>query len=656
MSGIVALLGTDGQPIEPSLLDAMVGALAFRGPDGSGAWLDGWTGEIGLGHTWLDVGLDGAPGRRAPLSGGPQPLTLDGEVWLTADARIDGQAELRADLASRGQVVAADASDAALILHAYDAWGVDCARYLIGDFAFVLWDRRARRLLAARDHFGVKPLFYACREGWLVVSNTLDVLRFHPAVTAVLDELSIADLLLFGCNLDVERTAFADIRRLPPAHVMAWEDGRVAIRRYWSLPQELAVYGRRPADMVEGVLEQFDRAVADRLRVPRVSVFMSGGLDSSAIAATAARQLSPRPPAETVRAVTLVYDRLIPDEERHWSGLAAAHIGISVDYFAADDYLLFDPAHVDAAHWPEPYDRSMAIMDDMMFDAAAAHSRVVLTGYGGDPVQYPEPAYVPRLMRGLRFGRLAADLAATVQVNRRLPPLYLRSGAGRWWQDRRGALPEAPPLPEWINPDLARRLNLDDRWRHWHQTVPEHDHGHPNRPLAAYHLDQPLWPSTFDNYDAGATGRPMEARHPFFDLRLIAFMLRVPPLPWCINKTLLRQAMRGRLPESVRWRPKAPLAGLPHHPLVPELQPLCLRAAQTRAFARVAPDGSLLSSSTDNLAALAPLISLDRWFGQALQPSLNRNGATHHDRAYPAIPGGPRFQRDPFYEANLSIA
>src|SRR6185503_14013963 len=125
--------------------------------------------------------------------------------WLVADARIDGER---------------DRSDAETILQSYEKWGHDCVEHLIGDFAFAIWDKRLRRLFCARDHFGVKPFFYARAGNSFIFSNTLNVLRLDRRVSDELNETAIDDYLKSGLNQDLSTTAFRDIQRLPPAHAL----------------------------------------------------------------------------------------------------------------------------------------------------------------------------------------------------------------------------------------------------------------------------------------------------------------------------------------------------------------------------------------------------------------------------------------------------
>src|SRR5215216_3987569 len=172
MSGIAGLFNLDGAPVDSSLLQLFCERLTFRGPDARHVW---FSNHIGLCHTLLET--------TRGLFHDAQPLSLDGKVWISADARIDGRNEIARKLKAVGQALTDHTTDAALILCAYQAWDSDCVEHLIGDFAFAIWDGPKRRLFCARDHFGVKPFYYAQSGDAFNFSNTLDCLKLHPALS-----------------------------------------------------------------------------------------------------------------------------------------------------------------------------------------------------------------------------------------------------------------------------------------------------------------------------------------------------------------------------------------------------------------------------------------------------------------------------------------
>jgi asparagine synthase (glutamine-hydrolysing) len=175
-------------------------------------------------------------------------------------------------------------NDAELILYAYEAWGEDCVKHLLGDYAFAIWDSRQRRLFCARDHFGVKQFYYAHLGSTFIFSNTLNCLRLHPAVSDELNEVAIGDYLLFGLNQDLSSTVFSDIYRLPQAsHLKASISGKT-IQRFWTAPTNGQIQFPNSEDYVERFKQLFSLAVKDRLRSNKISISMSGGLDSTSVA------------------------------------------------------------------------------------------------------------------------------------------------------------------------------------------------------------------------------------------------------------------------------------------------------------------------------------------------------------------------------------
>jgi len=547
MSGIIGLLNLDGEAIDEQELGRLTKLMQYRGPDAQSNWCDG---RIGFGHAMLRTTFEAQYER--------QPCTLDSRVWIVADARIDGRPELCRALRSSGQDCRENATDAELILHAYRAWGEACVRNLLGDFAFAIWDSAHERLFCARDHFGIKPFFYAHTGNSVVFSNTLNCMRAHPAISDELNDGAIADFLLFGTNQDQASTAFAAIRRLPPAHRMRCAAGRLRVERYWDLPSETRQCRRKPAEIVDGFVERLNAAVADRLRSDRIGILMSGGIDSTAIAASAKALLSERHSAFDLRAYTCVYDRLFADEERLFAALAADSLGIHVHYLVADDYALFEGWQAGKLRFPEPTDEPLAALYLAQARQMAANGRVALTGWDGDAL-CSESAF----RYGNPFNKLTRIARRAAGVGRRVlfPPLWPKLDVRAWLARRLPGSPEeACRSPVWLNASLVERLNRRGRWQKAQVSAnpPRGAHAEAHRVLKS-----PLFTNLLESYDAGVTGIPVEARHPLLDLRVVEYVLGLPVSPWCADKKLLRMAMRGRLPEAVRLRAKTPLAADP---------------------------------------------------------------------------------------------
>lgn len=548
MSGFVCIMHGDNAPVDRALLQSLTDFLSFRGPDACGTWSDG---PIGMGHALLRTTYE-SKGER-------QPANVEERYWIVADARLDAREELIAELQCAERSVCSNSPDCDLILHAYAAWGTACVEHLQGDFSFALWDARHKQLFCARDHFGVKPSFYASIGQLVVVSNTLNCVRCHPAVSRRLNDLAIADFLLFDMIREPGATSFADIQRLPPAHVLSCEAGTISVRRYWTLPVSAPAPHTRPGECVEQFREVLDRAVSDRLRANNVAVLMSGGLDSPTVAASARRMLAPNGngAAAGLCANTEVFRTLIPHEERRYARLVAEALKIPIEFHVSDEGQPWKDMNREANIWPEPTHSPGSDSGLAQLRQISVRSRVALTGFGGDPVfSSLLSIHFLQLLEKRKFRRALADAIRYLAAEGRFSRLYVRTRLRRWFASKK----ETSWYPGWLNRDLEKRFGLRERW--------ETFMGVPNsngavRSTAYEAIVDPLWPNLFEGYDPGVTGVPVEVRHPFFDLRVVGFLMALPALPWCSDKELLREAARGVLPDAVRLRRKSPLLADP---------------------------------------------------------------------------------------------
>ena len=324
MSGFVGIINLDRQPVDRELLTQMTASLAFRGPDGTRTWIRD---NVGLGHALLRTNKED----RETL-----PLTLDGETWLTGHARIDGRPELAAKLSShfpalKQSLTNGFSSNGSFLLLAYQIWGENCVQHLIGDFSFAIWDASKQQLFCARDQMGVGQFYYAYNGRTFVCSNTLNCLRSHSAVSSKLNEVAIGDFLLFGLNQEPDTTVFADIQRLPRAHSLSITSGGFRTNEYWK-PEVGTVRYKSNREYVERFKELLDTAVTDRLRSSRVGVAMSGGLDSSIVAATAISRLQRTYSSSELKAYCVVYGRSFPDDEKKYAGEVATALNSPIEF------------------------------------------------------------------------------------------------------------------------------------------------------------------------------------------------------------------------------------------------------------------------------------------------------------------------------------
>jgi asparagine synthase (glutamine-hydrolysing) len=527
----------------------MADALAWRGPDGTSVWVHE---QAAIVHTLFRTTDESRQER--------QPVTGDGRFHLAGDVRLDSRADLITSLNRQGRQASAAIPDPELVMHAWLLWREACVDHVRGDFSFAVWDAIDRRLFAARDPFGVRPFYYAVTDDGLIWSNTLAAIRRHPSVTDDLDDEAIIDQLVFGHFERPASTAFAGIKRLPGGHALTWQGGRLDVRRYWAGLSAHAVRFAREADYVDRYRELFARSIEDRLRTPHVAVAMTGGLDSSSIAAVAARLFATQGIRDGVRAHTIVYDRLIPDREREFAGAVANHIGIPVTFTAADDRAVYDRLDDPSLLGPEPVDDPFRAMLTDFYRSIARQDRVLLMGLDGDTFlcETASDYLLGQLRRG-RLGEYLRGVTGWMRTRRSLPPHRLRTTLRRL-VGRRQQQAELDP-PPWIAPAMRQRFDIAARWRAQLASIGRMAKGWPVRARVAMVLNSPIWRSMFDQHDAECLGAALEVRYPFADLELATFLFNIPAVPWCIDKRIAREAMRGWLPAQVLERSKAPLAG-----------------------------------------------------------------------------------------------
>jgi asparagine synthase (glutamine-hydrolysing) len=535
------ILNTDGGPADSRINLGVVGA---------------------AGH---DVEVVGSARRIAFVSakGASGIQSLGGRYWIVGRIRLDARGDLQALMADRSGAssskLPAAPSDSELCLHAYAAWGDAFVDRLAGDFCFALWDDEHQRLVCVRDQLGVRCLFHAEGRGVWFVSDSLDWIAALAPVARDLDVTWIADFLTVGHSLDVERTAYRHIRRLAPAHILSIVDGRATVRRYWRLDVQEPLYYRDRRLYTERFLDLMAQSIGDRLPAGRVGISMSGGLDSTTLAACAVRATGD--PARVV-AQCLHFDKLFPDREKHFSALAAAQLGIELRLRAMDDFT-YDP------QWRS---RSIATIEPQASIVAAYPERAVAReqamaaqvwfhGEGPDNAMvFERDAYLGWLVGRRDWWRLGEAAL-----------LYVKSkGLAGWMQTlrrysrRRAAVDDAFAVPPWLDRALVDRLDLKERLRGIGEgSGPAQVSPHPWHPRAIASFNDPIWASVFGDFDFVETLAPLVWRHPFLDLRVLEFMLSLPPVPWGWEKLLLREAMQGRLPDKVLSRRKSPLAGFP---------------------------------------------------------------------------------------------
>jgi asparagine synthase (glutamine-hydrolysing) len=560
----------------------MTTTLAHRGPDGEGFYLDG---PVGLGHRRLSI-ID--------LEGGAQPMANeDGSVWVTYNGEIYNEPELRAGLQARGHTFRT-ACDTECLVHLYEEDGPEFVRHLNGMFALAIWDRRRSRLVLARDRMGQKPLFYAATSGGgLVFGSEAKAVVTHPEVDRRLDPGGLARYLFYE-YIPAPGSIWSGLSQLPRAHTLVWEAGRTSLSRYWQAPMPA-----EDAPDLESAAEQlwsdFRAAVARHRRsdVP-LGVFLSGGIDSSCIAAA----LSELESAHRVRTFSIGFDDPSFDESE--PARAVAHY-LGTEHhehiFAASTVLDLLP---EVATWlDEPLGDASLLPTHLLSRFARTEVTVALGGDGGDELLAGYPTFAAELGGGVyrRLPRPARQLAEAV-VNS-LPvrhgnlsfdfklKQFLRGAAEvpslahqRWMSSFSGAEIRAlladPPAIDVEAEHLQRAQGLA---RGGDRLI---------RSLLLYQ-DTYLPGDVLNKVDRASMACGLEVRAPLLDAALVNSIQQLPSkykFARGRTKRILKCAAATRLPASILRRPKrgfcVPVARWLRGPLGPLLDDLLGSARLTR--------------------------------------------------------------------------
>jgi len=273
------------------------------------------------------------------------------------------------------------------------------------------------------------------------------------------------------------------------------------------------------------------------------------------IAARAKASLKRSSLPSTLKTYCVVYDRVFQDDERHFASEAARALTIPIEFLEGDRINLTSSPRT-SGYAPEPFDvEPFYVVSDELLRRLATTSRVALTGWDGDTFMTESPKHLfYDLWRSRDLGQLSKEMLRYVYFQRRPPPVGFRT----WWSGR--SQDNKPVYPRWINQELTKKLNLEDRWQ---QKTSSKTSYHSTRPYAFGNINTPQWDSLFAGFDAGVTRLPLNVRHPLIDVRLVSYLLSIPVIPWLLGKYILREAIQGILPESIRKRQKTPLNGDP---------------------------------------------------------------------------------------------
>lgn len=559
---IVAVRDLAGPGVEPSLLMQMLSAGQFvelrgqRPPvaDIEATWAKG---EVGLGEARFWLTEKPGPGS-LPIRDERRELVL---AW---DGRLDNRDDLLTWLGngrSRSTL-----PDEALVLDAYTRWGVTCIERLLGDFAFVLWDGRARRLFAATDHFGLRPLHYAFDGRSLVIASRIGQVLEGAHLERRLNEAMIADYL--GLNpANPDETPFRGVWRVPAAHVLQHDQSARAplLWRYWNLWERPPITYRSDGEYVEHFREVAGRAISSRLRSSHpVGVMLSGGLDSSTIACMASELIDSQQPSKARLATfTAVFDRLPDADERRCIEALVAHRGFKSHYVAADEMLAFNEGTPTTGSWDEPYEGMLTNFTSRIFERAKQEGiRVLLDGHGGNQLFGSSMYYLLDLLLERRWSTLLHELGCWPwRARARIVQRYVLAPLCGRWPRCDMASQVARKAPVWIRSEFASQCTAE---RQLKATYPSHRFYLPSRNYEAAMIATIQAWSGLRLMQSEALRRGIDLRHPLFDIRLIDFFMRIPPAQKAQNgceKVIVRRAMEHSSPPIITQprKPNAPL-------------------------------------------------------------------------------------------------
>jgi asparagine synthase (glutamine-hydrolysing) len=567
MCGLAGIFHHDpAAEVDAALLRRMTTALAHRGPDGDGFHIEP---GVGLGHRRLAI-ID--------IAGGAQPMANeDGSVLIVFNGEIYNFAELRPKLQALGHIFQSDHSDTETIVHAWESWGPDCLQRLNGMFALAVWDRHRGQLFLARDRLGKKPLYYApLPDGTVVFGSEMAALAEVPSLARRISPAAVEDFFTWGYIPD-PNTIFEGIHRLPAAHWLLLERGRAPVlRRYWQPPRH--IHEQDEAAAIAELRTRLDGATARRLvaDVP-LGAFLSGGLDSSAVVAAAARQRTT--PLDTF---TIGFEGA--DDETPYAAMVSERYGTVQHNERAAAVDMIEAARAQGRLFGEPFGDPSSVPTESVCRLARRHATVAISGDGGDEVfagyrryrwhmlNEAVRAWLPAPVRRRAIGALARAYPKLDRAPRwlrgkhTLTELSLDSTLGylrtttQVQADQRRAL---------LAPGLLSRLDgydPTDRIAALMENSATDD-----ALLAAQSVDLATWLAgrMLVKVDRTSMAHALEVRSPLLDHELVEWGMALPrrlKLRGGQGKHVLRRAMGPVLPPALLERPKqgfaTSLAGL----------------------------------------------------------------------------------------------
>lgn len=549
------IAGFSGAPNKP-LLQAMTDSIVYRGPDAEGY------------HVVDGANLGSRRLRIIDLSGGDQPIANEDEsIWIVYNGELYNDPELRQMLEAKGHVYRTRA-DTETLIHLYEEFGDTFAEHLNGIYAFAMWDARQRKLIIGRDQFGIKPLHYAVIDGELVFGSEVKAILQYPNAPRRLNPQAL-HLFMNLRYIPGEQTLFDGIQRLPAGHVLVWQDGQTRLVKYWNPTYEVD-YSRSESDWIEAIRHHLCEAVRRQLvsEVP-LGVYLSGGMDSSSVAAFASQLLD-----DPVDTFSLGFNE--PTDELEDAAFVARYFKTNhhEQTVQADPLTLFPQV---IWHTEEP--KENVIQGFLLARHARRHVTVALSGLGGDEL-FAGYAIYRYLQLGQSIGRFVPSMMQNYLFNpmsRALFALQNKTGTLQFDLYRRAmqlGLASGDPSRFYLilrnvwDADAAQWANVYGERMRDAALQPVESYFTPyfngdGKGMMAQALDAEFHTKMVEDFlnneDRVSMANSVEARVPFLDRDLVALAFSIPPELKYRNgdsKYIFKRAMEGILPPETLQKPK----------------------------------------------------------------------------------------------------
>ncbi|MDA3971875.1 MAG: asparagine synthase-related protein [Desulfobulbaceae bacterium] len=550
MSGIAGIVYRDKKPVAQTILQEMAHPLAsHRGKDGVSFWIEKQVGFVHLMTHDTPESLN----ERLPYQ------TADGRLAITFHGRLDNREDIYSQCELKEPIT--NLADSRLIIAAYQEWGESCPERLLGDFAFAIWDQSAQKLFCARDHMGVKPLFFCLTPSFFCFATEIKSILALPGISKEINEERLADFLV--CVVTENRTSFfKDIFRLQPAHTLVFQDNTLKENRYWQMkPAEFTF--KTDQEYEEAFLDIFTKAVHARLRSAfPVGAFLSGGLDSSSITCMAAGPLNSSFQGN-LHTFSGIFDTITECDEREFFQSVLDRYPTTPHFLETDQLLPGQAFDQFAEYADEPiYGPHFFMGWGLLAQAQKAGVRVLLDGHDGDSAVSYGYGRLAELAGQGRIFQLAREYQGIKSLNpyravRRILALY------------RLLLRKKRPFPnnvssgnaalkqnlEMCNPEFLLKSGVEERLLQLLEKMP--DRSLPEAELHYLNINQPLHPYALEFLEKTSAYYGISQCFPFFDIRVIQFCLALPAeqkLRLGYNRDIVRRALQNILPNSTRYR------------------------------------------------------------------------------------------------------